>query len=71
MPAQWTGEIIRQLHLNGITAKRLAEAIGWNDKYLSLVLNGHREPKNAEAKVRAALDSILMAQPQDTTQSDQ
>ena len=71
MPAQWTGEIIGQLHLNGITAKRLAKAVGWSDKYLSLVLNGHREPKNAEAKVRTALDSILTSHPHDTTEADQ
>lgn len=71
MPAQWTGEIIGKLHLNGITARQLAKEVGWSDKYLSLVLNGHREPKNAEAKVRAALDSILTAQPHNTIETDQ
>ena len=71
MPAQWTGEIIGKLHLNGITARHLAKEVGWSDKYLSLVLNGHREPKNAEAKVRAALDSILTAQPHNTIETDQ
>ena len=41
MPAQWTAEVVGDMHLNGITAKQLAVAIGWNPKYLSQILNGH------------------------------
>ena len=41
MLAQWTADIIGKMHLNNITAKQLAAAIGWNPKYLSRVLNGH------------------------------
>lgn len=59
MPAQWTAEIIGEMHLKGITAKQLAEAIGWHPKYLSRVLNGHIMPAGAEAKIRAALERIV------------
>lgn len=55
MPAQWTAEIIGEMHLKGVTAKRLAAAVGWNPKYLSQVLNGHVNPKGAERKLREAL----------------
>lgn len=55
MPAQWTAEIIGEMHLAGVTAKRLAAEAGWNDKYLSVVLSGHRNPKGAEEKLRSAL----------------
>lgn len=55
MPAQWTAEIIGEMHLAGVTAKQLAAEMGWHDKYLSAVMNGHREPKGAEEKARAAL----------------
>ena len=48
MPAQWTGDVIRDMHLKKVTAKRLAAEIGWNPKYLSQVLNGHENPKGAE-----------------------
>ncbi len=58
MPAQWTANVVGEMHLNGITGKQLAERIGWNPKYLSQVLNGHENPKGAEAKVRKALDDI-------------
>lgn len=59
MPAQWTAEIVGQMHLNGISAKTLAEAIGWHPKYLSSVLHGHKCPRDAESKVRSALNGLL------------
>ena len=59
MPAQWTADLIGEMHLAGVTAKRLAAEAGWNEKYLSVVLNGHREPKNAEQTLRAALNRLL------------
>lgn len=58
MPAQWTAEIIGKMHLNGISASRLAEAVGWHPKYLSAVLNGRKNPNGAEEKVRNALAAL-------------
>ena len=58
MPAQWTAEIIGEMHLNNITAKQLAQEVDWHPKYLSQVLNGHKEPKGAEKKLKEALDRI-------------
>ena len=59
MPAQWTAEILGEMHLNGITAKQLAAEAGWHEKYLSAVMNGHREPKNAENTLRCALGRLI------------
>lgn len=59
MPAQWTAELLGEMHLAGVTAKRLAAEAGWHEKYLSAVLNGHREPKNAEQTLRAALSRLV------------
>lgn len=58
MPAQWTAELLGEMHLRNVTAKQLAEETGWHPKYLSTVLNGHKEPKDAEKKLRAALTRI-------------
>lgn len=55
MPAQWTAEIIAEMHLKRVTALRLAKEVGWHPKYLSAVLNGRKEPKHAEQKLRDAL----------------
>lgn len=66
MPAQWTGELIGKMHLNGVTAKQLAKEVGWHEKYLSAVMNGHKEPKGAEDKLRAALERLTAEQDQDS-----
>lgn len=59
MPAQWTADLIGEMHLNGVTAKQLAAQVGWHEKYLSAVMNGHREPKHAEQTLRKALKEII------------
>lgn len=59
MPAQWTANLLGEMHLAGVTAKQLAAEAGWHEKYLSAVLNGHREPKNAEHTLRAALARLV------------
>lgn len=59
MPAQWTADVIGQMHLLGITGKQLAAAAGWNPKYLSQVLNGRVTPKRAEEKLKDALNTII------------
>lgn len=59
MPAQWTGKIVGEIHNEGLTAKALAEEVGWNEKYLSQVLNSEHPPKNAEEKLSAALDRLI------------
>ena len=59
MPAQWTAEIIGEMHLKGVTHKKLAEAVGWHPKYLSAVLNGKKTPTGAETKLRSALSGII------------
>ena len=58
MPAQWTADVVGEMHLHKITAIQLAEKIGWHPKYLSAVLNGKREPKHAEVVVRNAIREL-------------
>lgn len=59
MSEQWTADLIGKMHIHGITSKKLAENVGWNPKYLSAILNGHRKPKNAEQKLTVALDELI------------
>lgn len=58
MPTQWTGEIIGELHVNGITAKQLSAQLGYNPKYVSAILNGKKNPKGAEEKFRRAVREL-------------
>lgn len=59
MPAQWTGSIVGEMHLNGITGKMLAEELGWHPKYLSQVLNSCDPPKAAQEKITSALHRLI------------
>lgn len=59
MPAQWTGRIVGEIHNYGLTAKELAREIGWNDKYLSQVLNSENPPKDAERKLTDAMNRLI------------
>ena len=58
MPAKWTGEVVGEMHVFGVTAKELAAEAGWHAKYLSAVLNGHKEPRNAETTLKSALERL-------------
>lgn len=66
MPAKWTADLLGEMHLAGVTAKQLAAEVGWNPKYLSVVLNGHKEPKRAEQKLNEAFGRIVATQLHDT-----
>lgn len=59
MPAQWTGRIVGEIHNHKLTAKELAKEVGWNDKYLSQILNSENPPKAAEQKLTDALNRII------------
>lgn len=62
MPAQWTAEIVGILHANRIKQTELAAHMGVTPEYLSMVLNGKREPAGAEQKIRDALAKLLSVQ---------
>lgn len=59
MPAQWTCDLVGQLHKNKVSKKDLAEELGVTQEYVSMVLNGHRSPSGAEEKFSSALNRII------------
>lgn len=66
MPAQWTAEIIGEMHLNGIQKQQLAKELGVTAEYVSMLLNGHRSPPNAETRCREALAQLIAKQQKDS-----
>lgn len=66
MPKEWTGNLVGLMHTHRITNKMLADHMGITDQYVSMVLNGKREPPGAEERFRAALDEIIQEQNQDS-----
>lgn len=59
MPKPWTGEVVKRLHNNEITANELAKEMDITVTYLSSILNSKREPTGIEERVNKAIDSIL------------
>lgn len=59
MPAQWTAELLGEMHLHRITAIQLSKKLGMNPKYVSAVMNGRRSPKEAEVKFKTALAELI------------
>lgn len=59
LPKKWTGDLVGLMHDNKISKTLLAEELGVTREYVSMVLNGHREPTGAEQKFREALDGII------------
>lgn len=58
MPQEWTAEVVARLHMNKITIKQLAEEAGYTPEYVSMVLNGHRDPDQGRVNLQAALDRL-------------
>ena len=55
MPAQWTGDVVRRMHLAGVRRKEL----GYSQEYLGKILNGRRAPRGAQQTIERALDALL------------
>lgn len=59
MLAQWICDLVGKMHKWKISKKSLAEYLGVTPEYVSMILNGHREPAGAEVKFRAAVDALV------------
>lgn len=59
MPDKWTSDLIADMHVHRITRIQLADKLSYTPEYVSMVLNGKREPKNAEQVFREALDELI------------
>lgn len=57
--ADWTGRLVGEMHTHKVTNKMLAECMGVTDRYVSMVLHGHRSPADAEHRFRAAFEKLL------------
>lgn len=63
MLAQWTSDLVGKMHKYKISKGQLADHMGISREYVSMVLNGHREPTGAEEKFGKAVDEIIASMP--------
>lgn len=59
MLAQWTGDVVGQMHLYGIKSGELAKEAGMHEKYLSAILNCRRTSNGAEKRIKDALERLI------------
>lgn len=59
MPEKWTGRLIGRMHNERITYEQLANEMGVNKAYISMILNGKRKPPNIQKRVETALEAII------------
>ena len=59
MLAQWIGDFVGQMHRHRVTNTQLAQEMGVTREYLSMILNGHRDPEGIEQRMKDALESII------------
>lgn len=59
MIAQWIGDFVGKMHLNRVTITQVAREMGVTREYLSMILNGHREPNGIEERMNEALDNLI------------
>lgn len=59
MLAQWTCDFVGRMHQYRVTITQLAQEMGVTREYLSMILNGHREPNGIERRLNEALDILI------------
>lgn len=55
----WRAKAVGESFINGIQHKDIAKKAGYNPRYLSAILNGKRDPKDAETRIMSAIDEII------------
>ena len=64
MPAQWTGDLVGKMHCNRIMFEDLANELGITRAYVSMILNGKKDPKGMQEKMENAVDAIIQRRAQ-------
>ena len=59
MPQKWTGDIVGKMHNNRVTYDELASKLGVTKAYISMILNGARNPAGAQERFETALNELI------------
>ncbi len=59
MLAQWIGDFVGRMHRHKVTITQIGREMGVTREYLSMILNGHREPSGIEKRLNEALDIVI------------
>ena len=56
---RWIGSLVGRLHNAKITYEELGREAQMTKSYVSMILNGHRNPKEAKERLNAAYERIM------------
>lgn len=59
MPEKWTGVLIGKMHNAHVSYDDLAAELGLTKGYLSLILNGKRNPPGARKRLEGAVKAVI------------
>lgn len=59
--SSWIAEAVGKMHINRIHQKEVAAKLGFSEEYLSMILHGKKNPKNAEVRIMTAIDELIAA----------
>ncbi|MBR5948230.1 MAG: helix-turn-helix transcriptional regulator [Clostridia bacterium] len=59
MLEKWIGDAIARMKVNGIRQKDVAREMGVAENYLSMILNGKRNPARGRAAVEDAIEVLI------------
>jgi transcriptional regulator with XRE-family HTH domain len=59
MLAQWIGDFVGRMHRHRVKITQIAQEMGVTREYLSMILNGHREPLGIAERMNEALDNVI------------
>lgn len=59
MPEEWSGDLVKKMHMNRINHAELAEEAGFSKSYVGMILNGKRSTPGARLKLETAVDNII------------
>lgn len=59
MLAQWIGDFVGKLHRHKVTITQISQEMGMRREYISMILNGHREPPGIRERLNEAFDRVI------------
>lgn len=65
MKEKWTGELIGRMHNADVTLEELGTELGVGKSYVSMILNGLRNPVGARERLESAFESIVQRKKSD------
>ena len=59
MKEKWTGDLVGKMHNADVTYDDLSAETGWVKGYISMILNGQRNPMGAREKLEGAFNAVV------------